>query len=148
MSSKLPTIEAYMTPSPICISIDRPLSEARAVMMQGDIRHLPVLHGDKLVGIVSDRDIAVIEGLREVDTQRCRVEDAMVPAPFTVGPDAPLREVVHEMERWRYGAAIIVRDGRVAGVFTTVDALHALADFLDAKATRPRVPALRANAHR
>ena len=52
----------------------------------------------------------------------------MVPDPYEVTPEAPLAEVVATLLERRIGSAIVIDEGRVVGVFTTVDALRALAE--------------------
>ncbi|MDC3955341.1 CBS domain-containing protein [Polyangium jinanense] len=122
-----------MTRSPHAIGFDQTLVQAHKLMREHHIRHLPVLRGGKLVGMLSERDLAFVEALRDVDPQKLRVEEAMTPLPFTVAPDAPLAGVAREMAEHRYGAAVVMREGHVMGVFTTTDALRALADALDGK---------------
>src|SRR5437879_4833811 len=51
------TIRDYMTPAPHTIGVEQPLAVAAALMQAHHIRHLPVLHGGKLVGILSERDV-------------------------------------------------------------------------------------------
>ena len=54
---QIPPIKAVMTPFPYSIAIDAPLSDAAQMMEEHEIRHLPVIEGDELVGVVSDRDL-------------------------------------------------------------------------------------------
>ena len=132
MSSKSTEIRAYMTPNPYSIGSEQPLRVAYDLMATHGIRHLPVLHGGKLVGIVSQRDLALIESLPGVDPDEVSVEDAMTQDIYTTSEQAPLAEVAREMSARKLGCTIITRRSDVVGVFTTVDALRALADQLDA----------------
>jgi acetoin utilization protein AcuB len=66
-----------MTPSPHTIGIEQPLSVAAEPMRAHQIRHLPVLHGGKLVGILSERDVQLVSGVPSVDPAAIKVEDAM-----------------------------------------------------------------------
>jgi acetoin utilization protein AcuB len=133
MQEKQPTVADYMTRSPHSIGFDQRVSKAQELMSQHRIRHLPVLSGGKLVGVLSERDIAFIEGLRDVDPQALRVEEAMTPIPYATTPDKPLAKVAREMFEHRYGSAVVIEDGHVIGVFTTTDALRALCDALEPK---------------
>lgn len=54
------------------------------------IRHLPVLDGGKLVGIVTQRDLHLVETLKGVDQQTVTVEEAMSQDVYTVEPETPL----------------------------------------------------------
>ena len=100
------------------------------------IRHLPVLHGGKLVGMLSDRDLHLIETLRDVDPEKVTVEEAMSPAVYSISPRAPLDDVVREMAHHKYGCAVIEDNGKLVGVFTTVDAMRAFADLLETRLGR------------
>src|SRR4051794_31928147 len=106
MSKKIPHVDHYMTTSPISIGQEQTLAQAHRMMRTNDIRHLPVLHGGTLVGVISDRDLQMIETLRDVDPEKVMVEDAMTPSVYTISPTAPLDEVVSEMAEHKYGSAV------------------------------------------
>ena len=125
-------VRQFMSPRPICVDRDQMMSEAHRLMRKHRARHLPVLHQGALVGIVSAGDLHLLETLREVDSERVRVEEAMTPAPYCVGPDTPLDEVVDVMAANKYGCALVVNANEVVGIFTTVDALVAFAQLLRA----------------
>ena len=130
------TVGDYMTPGPYTIGREQSLVTAKQMMQTSHVRHLPVLHGGKLVGVLSDRELAAIETLP--GSTQFTVEDAMVPDVFMTSGDAPLAMVAGEMARLRLGSAIVLKDDQVVGVFTAVDALRALADALT---KRPPTPA-------
>jgi CBS domain-containing protein len=123
------TIREFMTPTPVCIAPDLPLTEARARMYELDARHLPVVEGGHLVGILSDRDVALVDAVLG-NPEKITVRQAMTAQPFTCGPGAHLHAVAAEMAEHRYGSAVVVDPShatQVLGVFTTTDALRALA---------------------
>ena len=120
------TIRKYMTRAPHTIGQEQTLDVAHNVMRQHGIRHLPVLEGGKLVGLLSQRDLHLIETLRDVDPATTTVDEAMTTDVYITGPDATLDEVASQMAEHKYGSAVIVERGKVVGMFTTVDALHAL----------------------
>jgi acetoin utilization protein AcuB len=122
-----------MTPSPWTIARNQPISIAQRLMRQRNIGHLPVLDEDRVVGVLSERDILLAESLPGVNPTDLRVEEAMAPGPYEVTPDAPLAEVVSTLLERRIDSAIVMEDNRVTGVFTTVDALRALSDLLAAR---------------
>lgn len=125
-------IREYMTPVPETIDPELTIVQAAERMFSFGVRHLPVVEGGNLVGILSQRDVAVVQSLPDYDPKRCLVRQAMQPSPFTCGPGAHLDAVAREMAEHKYGAAVVVeRDhpSHVVGVFTTVDALRALIDL-------------------
>ena len=129
------TIRDYMTASPVTIGSDQSLATAHKLMRARGIRHLPVLARGRLVGIVSQRDLSLVETFRDVDPNVVRVEEAMTRSPLTVGPGSRLDTVARKMATRRVGSVVIIDDGKVIGVFTAVDGLRALADLVVA---RPR----------
>ena len=88
------------------------------------------------MGVLSDRDLHLIESLRDVDPEKVTVEEAMSEVVYTVAPRAPLDEVVREMAQHKHGCAVVADNGKVVGVFTTVDALRAFADLLETRLAR------------
>lgn len=130
MSKAIPQIQKYMTTSPHSIGREQTLARAHAVMRQHAIRHLPVLEGGSLVGLLSLRDAHLIETLKDVDANTVTVEDAMTSVVYAVNPDAPLDEVAATMAEHKYGCAVVMQNAHVVGVFTTVDACLALAELL------------------
>ena len=124
------TIQRFMTPAPHTISTRQTLAEAHQAMRERGVRHLPVVEEGKLVGVVSQRDLYLLETLRGVDVGRELVEEAMTDAPFVVGPDASLEEVAEAMANRKHGSAVIVENATVVGIFTSTDALRALVTLL------------------
>jgi acetoin utilization protein AcuB len=146
-------IERFMTRSVQTIGTKSPLTEAHRMMNDHAIRHLPVVEGGKLVGMLSQRDLHLLETLKGVDPQEVLVEEGMSREAFTVGPKAPLAEVARAMALHKYGSAVITRGVEVLGIFTTTDALRALDAVLAAaprKAAKrsPRKKATKAPAKR
>jgi acetoin utilization protein AcuB len=130
MKAKNITVSERMTPTPHLIGDEQSLKTAHDLMRLHAIRHLPVLHGGKLTGILSQRDLALVETLHDVDPEQVRVEEAMSQDVYAVSPRTPLKQVVGEMAVRKFGSAVVVDGTRVVGVFTTVDALETLAELL------------------
>ena len=133
------TVRKFMALGPRLISSGHTLAQAHQVMRQHNIRHLPVVDGGRLVGMVSQRDLYLLETLKGVDPTTEKVEEAMSPEPFAVEPDTPLDEVALAMAEHKYGSAVVVDQGAVVGLFTTVDALRALVALIrrGRRAARP-----------
>jgi len=122
------TVACYMSAGPHTIGREQSLAAAKQVMHKSHVRHLPVLHGGKLVGVLSDRDLTTIETLP--GSRQLTVEDVMVPDVYVTSEDAPLAKVADEMAHLRIGSAVVLKGDQVVGMFTVVDALRALADAL------------------
>lgn len=130
MSKPIPTIQKYMTTSPHMIGDDQPMSKAHQIMREFRLRHLPVMHGGKLVGLLSDRDLNLVETLRDVDPKLVPVADAMSPDVYVVAPETSIDEVVTAMAQHKYGCAVVAQNHKVVGIFTTVDVCTAFAELL------------------
>lgn len=135
----MPLIRSAMTPFPHTIDLDAPLDAARHLMRQHHIRHLPVKEGDRLVGLVTDRDIKLVLGpsLSASGEEGPKVRHACIFDVFVTETTTPLQVVVSEMAARRIGSALVTKDGRLAGIFTATDACQQLADMLAARAPTP-----------
>lgn len=124
-------LSRFMTAAPHTINACSRLPEAMAMMRVNGFRHLPVLKGGHLVGILSDGDI---NWARAFDNDVCfSVEDAMTPDPFTLPEDANLFDAIKEMQARRLGAVLVTSatGGAPSGILTTTDALRALMTFIE-----------------
>jgi CBS domain-containing protein len=101
-------------------------------MQQRRIRHLVVTDHNRIVGVVSDRDLGGPEG---GNVRRGRVvEDLMTPQPATAGPNMTLREAANLMRGRRIGSLPVLDDKRLVGIVTATDVL----DELGRGRTRPQ----------
>lgn len=128
-----PTVREFMTPTPLTVGRQSSLAAAAQIMRRHHVRHLPVLHGGRIEGVVSERDLLLLESIPGVNPTVVRVEEAMVQDVFTVTPEAPIGEVIETMIDRKLGSAMVCEGERVLGVFTTVDALRALHRQLERK---------------
>ncbi len=135
MNSVLP-VARYMTRGPYTVGPQEPLGNARRLMAKFGVRHLPVRTEGKLVGVLSDRDVQTVWMLAHAPQDALTVQDAMAEHPYSVGPQESLASVVRVMADRRIDAAIVVEDDRVVGVFTSTDAMHALADLIEGELDR------------
>jgi acetoin utilization protein AcuB len=133
MSKPIPTISKYMTTVPRTVDSETTLLTATRVMREGGFRHLPVMQGERLLGIITDRDIRLVESFDNVDAEKTTVGEAMTDAPYAVPPETPLDEVVATMAEHKYGSAVVVQNAKVVGVFTTVDVCRALSELLSSR---------------
>ncbi|MCP4447435.1 MAG: CBS domain-containing protein [Myxococcales bacterium] len=80
-------------------------------------------------GVVSQRDLYFVESLDDdVDPEEITVDEAMTEDVLAVAPSTLVADVEKEMVEQRAGSAIVIDGGKVVGIFTTMDALRALAD--------------------
>ena len=124
------TVGDYMTRATISIAGELSFDDALERMHAHRIRHLPVFEGEHLVGMVSQRDLGMVGALEGVDPKRHAVREAMSEKPYIVTPSTPVEEVVDKMISTKMGAAIVADGGKVAGIFTTIDALKVLKETL------------------
>ncbi|MBW8879723.1 MAG: CBS domain-containing protein, partial [Acidobacteria bacterium] len=97
----------YMTAGAHTIGREQSLIAAKEAMHRNHVRHLPVLHAGQLVGVVSERELQIMEALP--GSKLLSVEDAMVPDVYTISEDAPLDAVAAEMARLKVGSAVVVK---------------------------------------
>ena len=123
-------VREYMSALPHSIGSDQTLGVAHAMMRKHSIRHLPVLAGGKLLGLVSDRDLRFIETFKDVDQNQVRVDEAMSVDVYQIEPRTPLARVASEMAERKLGSAVVMEGPKVVGILTTTDICRALADAL------------------
>ena len=120
------TVRYFMTSVVTVVDLETSIRDATALLKKHDIRHLPVLDGKRLVGLVSERELNLIRAFPVIDMDSASVGDVMAEEVYSVPPDTPLVEVARTMADHKYGSALVVEGDDVVGIFTTVDALNAL----------------------
>jgi acetoin utilization protein AcuB len=126
----LPTIATAMTPFPSWVDEDELLTDAERLMEEHDIRHLPVKRGEDLLGVVTLRDLAL--ALAATPDGEARIRDACISEAYVVDLHEPLDRVAQRMAELHVGSALVVRDGKLCGMFTAVDACRLLGEILAA----------------
>jgi predicted transcriptional regulator len=128
----------------VTISASERLSMVEDIMTLGRVRHMPVVQGGELVGVVSERDLlrASLSELSEHrDAERrmflhvVEISRVMSSPPVVIGPDATIREAALLMADRKIGCLPVVEGGRLIGIVTETDVLRWVAS---APATRPR----------
>src|SRR5947209_7327119 len=97
------------------IGPDASVYDAIAMMAEREVGALPVLEGDRLAGIISERDYArkvILKGRSSKDTQ---VRDIMTPGVVTVTPDDTIERCMDLMTEYHIRHLPVLRDGRLAG---------------------------------
>lgn len=133
MTKAIPSIQKYMTVLPHTIGADQTLAQAEKMMAQYRVRHLPVLDGGKLVGILTDRDIRLVETFKDVEPDKVKVDEAYTPDPYVTTPNASLSDVCAEMAQHKYGCVLIEDNHKLVGIFTWIDALKAMHELMETR---------------
>lgn len=131
-SMDVETVGQRMTKNPVTIPADLNLSDATQRMFDHGIRHLPVIDDGHVVGVVSERDLALVKSIPGVEEERVRVVEAMTEHPYMVAPNTPLLEVIDAMCERKIGTALVMDEGEIRGIFSVIDGLAALRDRLRA----------------
>ena len=114
------------------LDVQDELSLANDIMRLGRIRHLPVVDGTHLVGIVSERDLfrsslaeALGYGTRATRDlmKTVRIKDVMVKDVVTISPEDELKEAVRLMVERKIGCLPVVENERLVGLLTETDIL-------------------------
>ena len=122
-------VEEFTSPAPLQVEPHMTLDKVVALMDDEGIRHIPVVEDGVAIGIISDRDLALLSRHAHVD--RVKVTEVMTPKPFHVTQDTPLDQVAFEMSRHKIGSAVVTDEqGKITGIFTVTDALNALIEIL------------------
>lgn len=124
------SVDSHMVKSPYTCEPDQSIREAHEFMRECGIRHLPVIENDRLVGLISERDLKPALAYPHAST--LQVRNVMKEDVHIASRDSSLRDVVLDMMENRIGSTVIVNSQmNVIGIFTATDALGILADLLD-----------------
>ncbi len=137
-------IRDIMTPDPVTISPNHSIGAALARMRRGGFRRLPVVEKEKLVGIITDRDLRLAMNspfiMREgwYDSylmEHIEVRSCMTPDPITVDANEDILSAVRLMRTQKIGGMPVIADGALVGIITETDLLDYLEQLLAAQAT-------------
>ncbi len=139
MSETKLTVGDWMTKDPHVIQADASIIEAIHLLKEKGIRRLPVMRGDELVGLVTEKMLLGYAPAKATSLDQWElhyllaktpVTDAMNPKPHTVRPDAPLADVARLLhDRKLNGVIVVDAAGKMVGLLTTTNALEALIFF-------------------
>lgn len=126
-------VNEFTTPDPITVKEDMLIDDLRRLMEKHGIRHLPVVRGDTVVGVISDRDVRLFSGLTVAEKFQVQAADIMATDPLTVSANTPLDEVAYAMSEKKVGSVIVKDENdQFLGIFTVTDALNALIEIIRA----------------
>ncbi len=115
------TVRDVMTSNVRAAASTESLADAAQMMKEEDVGSLPVVEDDRLIGILTDRDIIVRAVAERVDPQSISVGDVASRELVTVDPDQDLDEALSLMARHRVRRLPVVADGRLVGILAQAD---------------------------
>jgi len=133
-------VKEWMTGVPITVAPNTPVSEARSLMQRKRIRHLLVTESERLVGIITDRDIrltlpspATSLSVWEINylLAKLTVAEVMTRGVITIGQEREVVEAVRLLLAHKIGALPVTEEERVVGIITETDLLRAFARALE-----------------
>lgn len=142
-------VQHWMTRDPVTIEADTPFLEARLLLKEKRIRHLPVVEHGKLIGVITDRDLkeAAPSGATTLDVFelnyllfRMKVRDLVKKAPITIKPTNSVEKAALLMHDHRIGCLPVVDDaGKLVGMITETDLLEVMVEILGYKEKGTRI---------
>ena len=114
-------VGSRMKKNPVTVTPDQLLSLAKAKMAAGGFRRLPVVSDDKLVGILTERDLRQHIGYWD----KTKIDGVMTEKPITVTPGTTLEDAAQLMLKHKIGGLPVMADGRLVGIITETDFLRA-----------------------
>jgi len=131
------SIEAIMSTNLLTVPPSVTLAEARSVMKDNAIHHLPVMDGDSLVGLVTITNVlAASDSFLRDDQHRIHateiiVGDVMVKDVATVDVNASLRQAALFLEKHKIGCLPVMGDGKLVGIITETDFVAVAINLLE-----------------
>ena len=127
------TVRDLMTNEPLTVSRHIHLRQVLATMNNSGCRHLPVMDGERLVGIITERDLRLavnspVLSQHAADTadvlEEYTVAQCMSPDPLTTTPDTPAAKVADILRLQKYGALPVVDGDKLVGIISVIDFLN------------------------
>ncbi len=114
-----------MTPMPKTVGFDISIDKAQTIMKENACRHLPVLNGGKLVGVLSDRDLLMARhGPENIRTEHL-VKDLMSDEPIVIEPSAEIGTAIQAMLDNKINSLIVRAEADTPwGILTSTDLLR------------------------
>lgn len=115
------SVREVMTPNPRTVSPEQSVVEAARILRDEDVGSLPVVEDDRLVGVVTDRDIVVRVVAGSMDPRSTSVGQVESRDVVSVTPDQDLDQALAEMARHQIRRLLVVEDDRLVGVVAQAD---------------------------
>ena len=127
-------VRDVMTPNPATVEADTDVATAATQMRALNVGVLPVLAGGQLVGVITDRDLALAMAEGNRPPGSVRVREHMSTAPVTVSPDTPVNEAAQLMAQHQVRRLPVVEGTRLVGIIALGDVATSGADAAAATA--------------
>ncbi len=116
------SIRDLMTPDPRAIEPSTPIAEAARAMKEEDVGPLPIVEGDRLVGILTDRDITIRVVAEGKDPQSTTAGEIASRELVTIDPQQDLDEALRLMAQHQVRRLpVCEEDGRLVGILAQAD---------------------------
>lgn len=115
------TVRDVMTAPVRSATPSQSLADAAMLMKEKDVGSLPVVDGERLIGILTDRDIVVRVVAERVDPQALTIGDVASRDPVSIEPEEDLDEALTLMARHRIRRLPVVEEGRLVGMLAQAD---------------------------
>jgi CBS domain-containing protein len=114
-------IRDVMTSNPCTIDAEKSVAYAAKMMLEEDVGLAPIVEGDRLIGMLTDRDIATRVAAEGRDPDQVKVRDVASKQLITIGPQQDLDEALRKMAKHQVRRLPVVEDGRLVGVVAQAD---------------------------
>ena len=131
-------VRHIMTHQPFSLQMNMGLHEAEKLFKKHKIRHLPVVEGDQIKGILSLTDLNRISFVDAYNPQQdtldpsvyslFTLDQVMANNPISIDPDTPILEVAELFSKSEFHCVPVVEDGALVGIVTTTDLIRFLID--------------------
>lgn len=140
-------VEGRMTKNVVTVTEETTFYEVSKIMKEHGIRHLPVVKGEKVIGMISDRDIKLAspsivtsfsKGEINYLLDNVKAKDIMHHSALTIDPQATIEEAAKLLHDSKVGSLPVVKGGKIIGIICETDILEAFVEVLGlgAKSTR------------
>lgn len=144
------TIAEIMTANPLSITRTTTLAQARDLMVEKHIRHLPVIDNDQLVGLVSQRDILAAENSsllvmeqnsRESYEKTIHVEEFMKTKVVSIDQKVSMLEAALYLQKHKIGCLPVIEQDKLIGIVTDSDFINVAINLLELSSMQDAEPA-------
>ena len=141
-------VKNRMTTNPYTIAFDAPITEVIELMREKKLKRVPVVHGDRVVGMLTHGDIQKVSPTKATTLSiyelnyllaKTRVSDAMTKEVITISPDSLLEEAAVLMRDSKVSTLVVVKNDKLIGIITESDIFEAFIDLLGFREVGSRI---------